>query len=120
MCQLRGTRAHWRCHLRDLHRCREGPLCSVTLHLNCSAQMRKNYFLPSPVLCFHTLLSVQFCFVFGMPHSYLRVKRAFPSIPWNWAGDNLSDRLVVLRVVFPPLDTGACSPNKLGEIVLLF
>ena len=44
----------------------------------------------------------------------LRVKRTFPSIPWNWTGDNLSDRLLVLRIVFPPLGTGAGSRNKLG------
>lgn len=90
----------------------------TALELLCSNETE----LPSPKSCAvlsHISINAILLCVWDASQ-LLRVKRAFPSIPWNWAGDNLSDRLLVLRVFFPPLDTGACSPNKLGEIVLLF
>ena len=73
----------------------------------------KESLFPSPVLSFHTLLAMQFCFVLGMPQSYYERKEhsvspppnplPSPSIPWNWTGDyNLGDSPHVHRIVFPP------------------
>ena len=46
----------------------KGPGVNLLLCRNGCAQMRENHLLPSLVLCFLTLLSVQVCLVFGMPH----------------------------------------------------
>ena len=74
MCQLRGALALTRAVTQgtcavagvDLYQRGSPVFIHAVFELLCS---KKNHFPPSPVLSFHTLLAMQFCFVLGMPHS---------------------------------------------------
>lgn len=122
------TCQHQSCHSRDYHRCwssppqlRDGPQVNLLSCPGCSAQIRKNCFLPSLSCAFLHYYQCNPALYLECLSNFEWKENFFPLFPWNWARDHLSDRpRVLLRITFPSSEYRSFLLKQACGMVLLF